>query len=181
MTIIPKDLTLEQEIQAFYSALGEAITKWQRVEEGLSILFATAIGSEGEYNSVASAAFHSILSFKAKLDMTHAALTAINFMSAFGRPPGQESPMLMAWGPLRNRASRRADSRNEMAHFAMHVDPDGKPGYRCYLAPNVINVNALIRHGGRPPRRNTCILMARGNSFEKLAMQLQAFYLNWFA
>jgi hypothetical protein len=181
MTVIPKDLTLEQETQEFYKALGESISKWQRVEENLATIFAAAINNDGQFSSSANAAFHSVLNFKTKLDMTHAALNTIAFMSAFERLPGEPSPMFVAWGPLRNRASRRADARNEMAHFAMHVDDAKKPGYRCYLAPNFFNVNAIIRYAGKPPTRNTCALIARGNSFDKLGVQLLAFYLTWFA
>lgn len=176
--LIPPPATPEDEIRGFYAALGKAITQWQSVEEGLTVIFSAAIGGEAA-GAAANAAFQAALNFNTKLAMVDSALATIAFLSAFHRMPGEASPMYADWTPLKNRASRRADRRNEMAHFAMHLDETRKPGYRCYLAPNVINVNAMIRYAGKPPKRYTCNVIAQGNSFDKLAFDLQMFYISW--
>jgi hypothetical protein len=80
---------------------------------------------------------------------------------------------------LRNRAGKRADRRNDMAHFAMHMDQTKGPGYRCYLAPNIISMNAFMKRLGRPLARNICMIIAQGNSFQKLGDDIRAFYSKW--
>jgi hypothetical protein len=111
--------------------------------------------------------------------MIDAAMAAAALLAPLERGPLADNTMFAEWKTLRNRISKRADRRNEMAHFAMHMDASKKPGHRFYLAPNMINVNALIRHAGKPPTRNICMLIAQGNSFQKLGKDLQNFYSKW--
>ena len=180
MTRPPADLALDEEEKLFYGALGKAITQWQRVEEGLALIFSMAVSNNREMGVSANAAFHAVLNFNSKLAMTASALEMIAFHSVFDRQPGTENPMLAEWSPLNNRARRRADRRNDLAHFAMHLDDTRNPGYRWYLSPNIIDMRALIRHGGKPPERHACMIMAQGNSFEKLGTDLILFCLKWF-
>jgi hypothetical protein len=174
-------MMLDEEIKAFYEALGKAITQWQAVEEWLAIIFSGLISDDTRSHMTSNAAFHAVVNISAKVAMIDSAIVAKAFWSAFERPAGQESPMYAAWRPLKHKLDKRIDRRNEMAHFAMHTDDKKKPGHRCYLAPNVLNVKALIKHAGKPPTRNTCALILHGNSFETLAWNLQSFYTLWVA
>jgi hypothetical protein len=118
MTMPPKNLTLEDEEQAFYAALGKAITQWQAVEESLAWIFMAVVTEGIHRSSVANAAFHAIISFQPKLDMIDSAMTTVALLSPFERGPDADKSMFT----LRNRAGKRADRRNDMAHFAMHMD-----------------------------------------------------------
>lgn len=56
MTDLPAP-TLQEEEQAFYAALGKAITQWQRVEESLALIFSTVVGDRSGVDLKANAAF----------------------------------------------------------------------------------------------------------------------------
>jgi hypothetical protein len=168
MTFPLPHLSLEDEAQQFYAALGKAISQWQHVESALVITFTALTGSNSPRSSVVNAAFHSLISFKAKLDMVDTAFKTAAFMSP------RESALLPEWKTLRNRISKRSDRRNELAHFSMIRSESRKPGYRFHLSPNAINVNAAIRHNFRPPMLNVGVITASGNAFEKVAMDIIA-------
>lgn len=55
----------------FYENLGHAVSAWAHVEEGLFTVFWRLLGG-ADFN-VLSAAFHSVVSFKARVDMVDAA------------------------------------------------------------------------------------------------------------
>jgi hypothetical protein len=169
---------MAEEEQVFYTALGKAITQWQSVEDALSIIFTTLLSARPLPDLTVSAAFHTILNFRAKLDMTSAAFEMKAFLGAADRPPGVMDAMFEAWTPLKNRAHKRSLRRNELAHFAMSVDDRKKPGYRYTLRPSLVDMRALMQHGGNPPERNICSIIAQGNSFQKLGLDLMEFYLN---
>jgi hypothetical protein len=170
MAAFPKTATLEEEIRAFYSAIGTAMTQWQCVEEQLAVIFCAVVSDHPRERTIANAAFHAVINFNTKLAMIDAALATRAFMSAPDRETYSE------WRTLKNRAAKRADRRNEMAHFALDVADTARTGHRCYLAPNKINVEALVRHQGKPPRRTICAITAYGSAFQKMGDDLQAFY-----
>lgn len=179
MTHPPSTLTLEEEEREFYAALGKAITQWQAIEEWLAMIFASAVGKQSA-DVTANAALHAVINFNTKLAMTSTAIEMLAFLSTFERPPGTESPMLMEWTTLRTRCEKRSGRRNELAHFAMERDDKRKPGYRYRLQPNIIDMRAWMKHGGKPPQRTLCSIIAQGNSFQKLGSDLMAFFLRWF-
>ena len=173
------DVLLEQEREKLYTALGRAITQWQGVEEGVSLLFSSLVVRESDQSAVANAAFHSILNFESKLGMIHSAIN----MHFFGWPltHGQEPcEPLEEWRPLHNRAIRRAKRRNELAHFALTLDEKRKPGQRYYLSPNIINLRSWMLSAGKPPERDIKWIVVAGNCFEKLGNDLTFFCLKWF-
>ncbi len=101
--------------------------------------------------------------------MTHAAVTSLL---------GQSADALAEWDPLKNRASRRNERRNELPHFGIVFDPKAKPGYRCRLQPNIWNMREHQRWAGRsPPARTVCQIRAVGQSFLTLSADLRRFYL----
>jgi hypothetical protein len=177
----PGNLTLEAEVQAFYAALGKAMAQWQPVESALAIIFTAIVSGDINRQSLGNATFHALASFKPKLEMLDAAMAAASVIFPLERSPWADKSIFSEWNALRNRTSKRADRRNEIAHFAMHIEPMNPPGRRCFLAPNVMNVNSIIKYEGTPPTRNICMIMAIGNSFENLANDLQEFYSKWVA
>ena len=96
------------------------------------------MGRSPERYKAANIALNTVLSFDAKLAMTHAAVTSL---LAHARDA------LADWNPLKNKASRR----NELAHFGVVFDPKGKPGYHYRLQPHIWNMREHQRWAGRSP------------------------------
>jgi hypothetical protein len=168
-----------EEEKEFYMAIGKAITQWQEVEGKLAMIFSASMSgnqrTEKMHNAYANAAFHTVLNFETKLGMTNSAIEMAHFSLGY-----TDLKMLEAWHPLFNRASRRAKRRNELAHFQMHYDWNRKPGRRYYLRPNTMDMRAWMKFAGHPPERDTCLIRATGQSFEKLGLDLTAFFLKWY-
>src|SRR5690349_12368122 len=104
-------MTPREHQQAFLETLGHAITQWQAVEMELFRIFARLVRCE-RYNT-ASAAFHSVVNFGTRLDMTHAAA-----LVELG-----DSPLLKTWNSLYNRLYKRSKRRNHLAHFMLLYEP----------------------------------------------------------
>jgi hypothetical protein len=85
-------MMLDEEVQAFYAALGKSITQWQAVEELLAIIFSATISDDGRSHTTYNAAFHAVININSKVVMIESALTSIAFMSAFERPWVKKAP-----------------------------------------------------------------------------------------
>jgi hypothetical protein len=155
-TMPPATLTLDEEQERFYAALGKAITQWQVVEAAISRLYCDALGEEAFWP--ASVSFHSIFSFEGRLDMTNAALQAT-----------RNQAFMNSWRPLYSKCTKRYRRRNFLAHFHLYIDETGRPGYRLHLAPSIFDGRAIQRWQNRTPRFNRCQIVAIGNSFVTLA------------
>jgi hypothetical protein len=72
-------VTLGEEQKLFYPLLGQAVEHWSHIEDALCDVFLASIGidltDEGN-RAVGAAAFYAVLSFEAKLSMTHATVCA---------------------------------------------------------------------------------------------------------
>jgi hypothetical protein len=161
MTMPPASLTLWDEEERFYGALGKAVTQWQEVEQALAMIFLDAHTQSTRLR--ANVIFHTVLSFETRLDMVDAALKA-----------SRGTKFLAKWQTLFNRCSKRARRRNQLAHFGLMVDPKRRPGYRYHLRPSIFDLSGLYKRRRRPPELNTCQIIAVGNSFSTLAQELQA-------
>jgi hypothetical protein len=161
MTIPSPNLSVDEEERLIVGALGKAITIWQMVEGALSEVFCNLIGAR--FREAANMAFFSILSFETKLAMTHAAAR-----SAIGA-----TPLWNEWTPIRNRASKRNDRRNQLAHFMLAFDGSKRAGYRFHIRPSAFDRRVAHKWGTKPPEINGCQLTATGNSFDKLAFDLR--------
>jgi hypothetical protein len=159
MTMPPATLTLDEERERFYAALGKAITQWQEVEAAISRLFQDAMGIDAFWP--ASVSFHAVMSFEIRLDMTNAALQAIR---------GQL--FMDSWRPLYAKCSKRYKRRNQLAHFHLFADEMRRSGYRLHLAPSIFDGRAIQRWQNKAPRFNGCQIIAIGNSFSTLATSL---------
>jgi hypothetical protein len=160
---IPSPSTIEEEERHFYAAIGETLVQWQLVEAALAEIFCWSMGA-GPF-AAANMAFHTIQSFDSKLGMTHSALVSLL----------ASTPYLAEWNALRNKASRRNDRRNHIAHFSMAIDLSRRPGYRYHLKPNFFDFRAAHKWGDHPPTINRCQLVAIGRSFATLSTQFRDF------
>jgi len=169
MSRFPDTLPADAEERIFCEELGRAIANWQQVKGQVSTIFSRIMGRTPESYRAANIALNTTLSFTTKLAMTHAAVTSLL---------GQSADALAEWDPLKNRASRRNERRNELAHFGIVFDPKAKPGNRYRLQPNIWNIREHQRWAGRsPPVRTVCQIHAVGQSFLKLCVDLRRFYL----
>ena len=65
-------MTVNEEVEAFYAALGRAITQWAAVEYGLKETYHASLGNVTFW--MCSAVFYAVDSFRAKLQMVDAAV-----------------------------------------------------------------------------------------------------------
>lgn len=137
--------TLHGKAEA-HSAVGKALSRWNRVEWGLSNLFSTCI--RARLDPHASAAFWAVLAFEAKHKMVDATLREI-FVD--------NSPHLPEWNKISNRLVAQNRSRNKIAHgsvLSFHwTDTAGKLQEDAALAPyfySMKSIKELVRLQGVP-------------------------------
>ena len=96
----------------YYLAVGRCLEKWAWVETNLALLMMGLM--RHRRGNLVGAAFHSAVSFRAKLKM----VDAIAQQTLAGQ-------WLQNWDKLRDRIRRRSEKRNQIAHF--HLMGHGKP------------------------------------------------------
>jgi hypothetical protein len=128
--------TPRQRQQDFMETLANAITQWQHVEMELFQIFAALVKSEDGKNYVAiSAAFHSVVNFNTRLEMTHAAARAVLTAEPFN-----------IWLGLHKRMSERVKKRNALVHFMLMGDAT-EGALIWHLQPSIYDVT---RSGAQP-------------------------------
>jgi hypothetical protein len=120
-------MTPEEECRAFYAALGEAITEWSHVEDGLYMVLERCL-RPADHQAVA-AGFYALDHFRSKLAMTDA--VAIYCLAG--------STHLEAWQKLHKAIERRIKKRNELAHHQVEFDPKAKERHRYKLIPALLD------------------------------------------
>ncbi|HBY41463.1 MAG TPA: hypothetical protein DEH24_18680 [Alteromonas sp.] len=112
----------QSEYDNFYIAYGEALGAWANVEHSLSSVFEFHISSNELL--VSHAVFWSLQGFRARLDVTTAAV------ESSGRSPDA----IEEWRKISTKLSRKSKSRNKLAHFSPCFGRE-KPGrdYRMFL------------------------------------------------
>jgi hypothetical protein len=123
-------MTPVEEQQAFYAAIGRAITQWANVEFALLKTFLSSVDS-GDPNACA-AGVYALESFRAKLEMTDKALS-IRY---------RDSDLLREWikpRGFKHRLNAQSRVRNWLAHFTVVVFAHGPSGRRYNLRPNIFN------------------------------------------
>jgi hypothetical protein len=127
----PFAMTPREHQQAFLETLASAITQWQAVEIELFFIFSKLLRAEN--NSVASAAFHSVINFNTRLAMTHAAAQIAL----------ANNPALGAWNGLHGRCAKRAKRRNNLVHFMLLHDATRADGsITMRLQPSIFDARA---------------------------------------
>lgn len=147
-------------------AIGSALSNWQHVEAQVARVCLALITTDKKHRA-ASAAFHSVLSFRTKLDMTTAAA-----MMAL------DEPNLAEWRTLANRLDRKAKKRNELAHFSLvqDVDLDGQTLVESYtLETNVWDAARHVRKKDGPFVLKPNDIRNRAQAFRVIAEEVGAF------
>jgi hypothetical protein len=129
-------MTVNEEVEAFYAALGRAITQWAAVEYGLKETYHASLGDVSFW--MCSAVFYAVDSFRAKLQMVDAAVKMAT------------PQRLQDWQKLHARIEAKATIRNKLAHFTVINFPQGKSGRRINLRPNIFDPRHLPINSKRP-------------------------------
>ena len=153
---------LQEQESPFFEALGRAIGNWQLVEMELFRVYERLVRCEN--SGVASAAFHSIIGFRIRLDITDAAAEV-----------ALQEPLLSAWRTLSARTVRQSKRRNSLAHFVVvyGVNPPAMAAYGPFLRPSIFDVTRKPRAGDQPIDIQRIRRM--GQAFDLLARSIQAF------
>ncbi|MEE2567355.1 hypothetical protein [Hyphobacterium marinum] len=104
-------------------AVGVATTAWGNIEVLLHHVFVQAVDPSGIGGGAAARAFWEVVSFKGKIDMTHAAVSYAT----------RNNPGLHArWVNLRKKATRESKKRNELAHGEVMRESFNKGGVETH-------------------------------------------------
>src|SRR5436190_1829575 len=145
--------------EAFYTAIGRAITEWACVEQSLFRIFLSAL--DGADPHAASAGFYGVLAFSSKLDMTSAALQVRlgrNPLTSASAYRVESHPVLDRWvgfkggshntiKSLQGQISAHAKERNKLAHYVVtmnHVDSGVRKPELRKTPYNASNTDALF-------------------------------------
>jgi len=120
-------MTPEEECRAFYAALGEAITEWTHVEDGLYMVLERCL-RPADHRAIA-AAFYALDAFRSKLAMVDAVVWHCL----------ADSPRLPDWQRLHKAIDKRTKKRNELAHHQVLFNPKLPEGRRYRLIPSLID------------------------------------------
>ena len=132
-------MTLEEEQNDFYQALGLAVSRWAHVEHALFDVFCQVL--QCQQWSTASAAFHAAASFNVRRDMTSAAVrTTLTDVS-----PQEE------WTRIHADLGTCAKRRGQLVHWAIFNDTGAgaPPGRRVYLRPLPMDINVSLKYLGK--------------------------------
>lgn len=154
-------MTPREHQQKFYESLALAITQWQYVESGLFGVFCAL--TKIPNRTIASAVFFSPLSFSIKLKMVDSA-------AQFAL---MDSPLLKEWNKIHVQASKRARKRNELVHFMVMSESDG----RNRLRPNISDAQSALHYQkkGAIPEYTTKQLAEKARSFGNLFRRMENF------
>jgi hypothetical protein len=166
-TLFPH-LPKPSQVKTFYAAAGRTISAWQLVESCLYEIYrattrATLPGAE-------AAAYYAIGSFRAQLRVVDAAVGFVA-MAANNEKLAEE------WATLRNRAGKKSDRRNQIAHGAvwtMYQEP--RRERKIYIGPNMMDTRVKKKQGGQDAEPLTLKRVKQyENDFRLLAAQLLQF------
>jgi hypothetical protein len=106
------------EAEKIFIELGKALSRWSILEDTLCTAFCLATGNANTFPN--SHAFWAIISFDAKLRMTHSVLT-VRFRG--------NAEILSMWARAYSKLSRKKEKRNKLAHgtvVTFNFKPKGK-------------------------------------------------------
>jgi hypothetical protein len=115
----------KSQLKTFHAQLGKTISSWQLVENNLYAVYRNLI--ESARPGALAAAFFSVPAFRAKLNLTSAALRFAMY---------DNKQILADWQTLINKAQKKADRRNEIAHGMVYTEFNEKRKERkVYVGP----------------------------------------------
>jgi hypothetical protein len=117
-----------------------------------------------ETAEVASAAFHSIIGFRIRLEVTHAAARSALVGSA-----------LSSWNALHNRTNTASKKRNSLAHFVVvyGINRPTVAEHGPFLEPSPFDVIRKSQPTDKPI--DTVRIKIMGTSFRRVAERLRSF------
>lgn len=140
----------------FYVRLGMAVAAWQFVEHSLIHTYARIVNAKN-YKALA-ASFHIPVSFKARLDMTNAAIEQADLPKEYPTK----------WKKLYKSAGEKSKRRNEIAHSLVIFDPSKKTSQQMFLVKSVFNPATTIKLTKQSSIITMKELEELKNGFEKL-------------
>ena len=114
-----------EELGNFQAALGSAVAAWQLVEMMLQFTFQAVI--ESPHRSAVSAVYHSVVNFRARLEMIDAAMEK--------KHGGTD--ILNEWKAISGTVSKQSRRRNNLAHSIIYFEPEAKEGLRIFMAQSI--------------------------------------------
>jgi hypothetical protein len=155
------------QVKTFFAAMGRTIASWQSVETGLYEIYRTT--TVASRPGAEACAFFSITSFRAKLNLTNAAV----IFALHGH-----NSLLSDWKTLANRVGKKSDRRNEIVHGAVWTEvQEERPARKVYIGPNIDDYRAAPKR--KPGQDIEPLTLERvsnyGKDFQVLAGQLYAF------
>jgi hypothetical protein len=154
--------TIQEGQQVFFEHLGRAIGNWQLVEMQLFRVYARLLRCENV--EVASAAFHSIIGFRVRLEMTNAAAQV-----------ALTGTLLDRWTSFYNRTARQSKRRNDLAHFVViyRLGRPTIPEHGPFLEPSIFDVTRKPNPAHKPI--DAARVRAMGDAFYRLSEDLILF------
>lgn len=126
-------MTLEEEVDEFYTALGQAISQWQHVEDQIYQIYAACLASEND--PATAAAYHTVVNFQTRLQMTDAAL----------RHTFRKGKIAAEWPKKRDMVRKKSRIRNNLAHFEVVQMESKRPGQRVKLQATISSPDNWVR------------------------------------
>jgi hypothetical protein len=143
------------QVKTFYAAMGRAIASWQSVETQLYEVYRAC--THARIPGAEAAAFYSVPAFRTKLNFTKAAVEFV----AHGEPI-----LLDTWHNIMNRAARKSDRRNEIAHGAVWTQfQERRKERKIYLGPNLNDPRETLKH--KPGQDVEPLTLRRVRGYEK--------------
>lgn len=155
------------QVKTFFAAMGRTIAAWQTVETGLYEVYRASTAAQRP--GAEACAFFSVPAFRTKLNLTNAAMQFVLHGKA---------AQLAQWATLANRAGKKSDRRNEIAHGAVWTMSQEKRHERkIYIGPNMMDFRESLKR--KPGQDAEPLTLKRLRCYEKdfglLARDLHAF------
>jgi hypothetical protein len=139
------DLTPVEEHIAFHMAIGQAVTQWAHVENGLFNICTVAFGKASVI--VVGASFHAIENFRTKLAFTDNAVTqSVEF-----------AQILPDWIKIRDQVQGLSSTRNKIAHCRTIGYPAAPVGRRYAIVPISYKEQKIKSKKAVPPNGSLCV------------------------
>ncbi len=138
-------ITIGEEGAAFYYLIGQAITRWSFVEDGLFDVAAQSFGAKDR--SALAAGYMAIENFRSKLAFADQTFAFAPHFTEFADE----------WGSLQQYIQERAVSRNKLAHSTTMIFMRADEGRRYAVLPGKPTTRLKKPSRGNPPAGALCV------------------------
>lgn len=161
------NLPKQSQVKTFHAAVGRAIAAWQIVEGSLYEVYRASTGAQRP--GAEAAAFFAVPSFRTKLNLTSAAVEFTLY---------DQTARLEQWNTLRNRAGKKSDRRNQIAHGAVWIPfQEPRTERKIYIGPNLNDPREAMKRKPGQDMEPLTLKRLRGyeKDFRQLAKELYQF------